>query len=279
MTLARKHELVDELVATYRVSIRDACKVLLLNRATYYYRPHHDDQTVLRMKIRDYATARVTYGYRRIHVLLQREGFHINRKRVYRLYCQDNLNVRHTARRKQVARPRIAVVKESRANEVWAMDFVSDQLFNGKWFRTLTVVDVFTRECLLTHVGQSIKGADVVYALEQMCLQRGTPEAIRVDNGPEFVSKELDLWAYRCGVKLSFSRPGKPTDNPHIESFNGSFREECLQTHWFLSLEDARMKIESWRKDYNEFRPHSSLGYKTPAEFASMAFGPTSLSG
>jgi len=159
------------------------------------------------------------------------------------------------------------------------MDFVADQLFNGKWFRTLTLVDVFTRECLLTHVGQSIKGTDVVYALEQVCSRRGTPQTIRVDNGPEFVSKELDLWAYHCGVKLSFSRPGKPTDNPHIESFNGSFREECLQTHWFLSLEDARMKIESWRKDYNEFRPHSSLGYKTPAEFASLACGPTSLSG
>ena len=231
------------------------------------------------MKIRDYATARVTYGYRRIHVLLQREGFHINRKRVYRLYCQENLNVRHTARRKQVVRPRIAVVKESWANEVWAMDFVADQLFNGTWFRTLTVVDVFTRECLLTHVGQSIKGMDVVYALEQMCLQRGTPETIRVDNGPEFVSKELDFWAYRNGVKLCFSRPGKPTDNPHIESFNGIFREECLQTHWFLSLEDAKIKIEAWRKDYNEFRPHSSLGYKTPAEFASLAFGPLSLSG
>jgi putative transposase len=279
MTLARKHELVDELVATYRVSIRDACKVLLLNRATYYYKPHPDNQEVLRMKIRDYATARVTYGYRRIHVLLQREGFHINRKRVYRLYCQENLNVRHTARRKQVVRPRIAVVKESRANEVWAMDFVADQLFNGTWFRTLTVVDVFTRECLLTHVGQSIKGMDVVYALEQRCLQRGTPETIRVDNGPEFVSKELDFWAYLNGVKLCFSRPGKPTDNPHIESFNGSFREECLQTHWFLSLKDAKIKIEAWRKDYNEFRPHSSLGYKTPAEFASLAFGPLSLSG
>lgn len=271
--------MVDELVTSYRVSIRTACKALAMNRATYYYKPHGDDQALLRMKIRDYATSRVTYGYRRIHVLLQREGINVNHKRVYRLYCLENLNVRLPSRRKRVARPRIGILKESRANEVWAMDFVADQLFNGKWFRTLTLVDVFTRECLLTHVGQSIKGTDVVYALEQVCSQRGTPETIRVDNGPEFVSKELDLWAYRCGVKLSFSRPGKPTDNPHIESFNGSFREECLQTHWFLSLEDATMKIESWRKDYNEFRPHSSLGYKTPAEFASLACGPTSLSG
>lgn len=231
------------------------------------------------MKIRDYATARVKYGYRRIHVLLQREGLKINRKRVYRLYCLENLNVRLKSRRKQVSRPRIELVKESRANEVWAMDFVSDQLFNGTWFRTLTIVDVFTRECLATHVGQSLKGVDVVYALERICSERGTPESIRVDNGPEFVSKELDLWAYHCGVKLSFSRPGKPTDNPHIESFNGSLREECLQTHWFLSLEDAKIKIETWRRDYNEFRPHSSLGYRTPKEFASLESGSNSLSG
>lgn len=217
-------------MTSYRVSIRIACKALALNRATYYYKPHRDDQALLRMKIRDYATSRVRYGYRRIHVLLQREGIKVNHKRVYRLYCLENLNERLKARRKQVARPRRALVKMCQANEVWAMDFVADQLFNGKWFRTLTVVDVFTRECLLTHVGQSIKGTDVVYALEQLCSQRGTPETIRVDNGPEFVSKELDLWAYRCKVKLSFSRPGKPTDNPHIESFNGSFREECLQT-------------------------------------------------
>ena len=159
------------------------------------------------------------------------------------------------------------------------MDFVADQLFNGKWFRTLTVVDVFTRECLLLHVGQSIKGIDVVNAPAQLCAVHGKPESIQVDNGPEFVSRELDLWAYQQGISLVFSRPGKPTDNAYIESFNGSFREECLQTHWFLSLEDATMKIESWRKDYNEFRPHSALGYKTPAEFASLACGPNSPSG
>jgi len=156
------------------------------------------------MKIRDYATARVKYGYRRIHVLLQREGLKINRKRVYRHYCLENLR-----------------------------KFVT-------------------------------------------C---STLESIRVDNGPEFVLKELDLWAYHCGVKLSFSRPGKPTDSPHIESFNGSFREECLQTHWFLSLEDAKIKIETRRRDYNEFRPDSSLGYRTPKEFASLESGSNSLSG
>lgn len=207
LTLTRKHELADNLVATYRVSIRAACKVLLLNRATYYYKAHPDYQALLRMKIRDYATARVRYDYRRIHVRLQREGLKINRKRVYRLYCLENLNVQLKSRRKQVARPRIELIKESRANEVWAMDFVSDQLFNGKWFRTLTVVDGFTRECLCTHIGQSMKGTDVVHALERLCIHREKPSTIRVDNGPEFVSKELDLWAYQKGIGFGFSHP------------------------------------------------------------------------
>ena len=136
------------MVAKYRVSIRTACNVLAMNRSSYYYKGHRDEQTELRMKIKDYATSRVRYGYRRIHVLLQREGLKVNRKRIYRLYCLENLNVRLAPRRKQVSRPRIEPVKESRANEVWAMDFVSDQLYDGKWFRTLTLVDVFTRECL-----------------------------------------------------------------------------------------------------------------------------------
>lgn len=166
--------MVDSLVAIYRVSIRTACEVLSMNRSSYYYKAHPDEQTALRMKIRDYATSRVRYGYRRIHVLLQREGLKVNRKRVYRLYCLENLNVRLKPRRKRTSQPRIEHVKESRPNEVWAMDFVADQLFNGKWFRTLTLVDVFTRECLLTHVGQSIKGHDVVQALERICARRET---------------------------------------------------------------------------------------------------------
>jgi putative transposase len=242
--------------------------VVCLCRATYYKLPHRDDQIMLRMKIRDYAAARVRYGYLRIYILLRREGLVINKKRVYRLYCLENLNIRHKPKRKIVSVPRIEVQKESRLNESWAMDFVSDQLYNGKRFRALTMVDTFSRECLAIHVGQAIQGTDVVNVLETLQATRGKPEYIRVDNGPEFVSKSLDLWAYQEGVRLQFSRPGKPTDNAYIESFNGSFRDECLQTHWFLSLEDAKEKIETWRRDYNEYRSHSSLGNKTPLEFA-----------
>jgi putative transposase len=155
-----------------------------------------------------------------------------------------------------------------RANEHWSMDFMADQLFNGQQFRILTLVDNFSRESLAIRVGQRLSGDDLVRTLEHVTQQRGLPKNIRVDNGPEFISKSLDLWAYWNKVELAFSRPGKPTDNAFIESFNGKFREECLNEHWFLSLADAQQKSDEWRQDYNERRPHSSLGDVPPAEFA-----------
>lgn len=148
------------------------------------------------------------------------------------------------------------------------MDFVSDALFDGRKFRALTIVDNFSRECLAIVVGQSLKGSNVVEALKQIQLTRSlTPKRIQTDNGSEFISKEVDQWAYENKVTMDYSRPGKPTDNPFIESFNGSFRDECLNAHWFLSLQDATEKIEAWRIEYNQFRPHSSLNDMTPAEF------------
>jgi len=220
------------------------------------------------MKIRDFAASHVRYGYLRIHVLLRREGIKISKNRVYRLYCLEGLNLRRKMKRKRASSPRIEVQSEGRPNESWAMDFVSDQLFDGKRFRCLTMIDCFTRECLAIEVDRSIRGGHVVEILDRLKVTRGLPQFIRVDNGPEFISKALDCWAYTEGVKLHFSRPEKPIDNALIESFNGSFRDESLQTSRFLSLGDAKEKIERWRKDYNEFRPHSSLAYKTPSEFA-----------
>jgi putative transposase len=253
----------------YRVGIKRGCEVVRLNRASYYYVPRRDPQLLLRMKIRDYAATHVRYGYLRIHVLLRREGLKVSKNRVYRLYCLEGLNLRRKyKRRKVVTAPRIVPQRESHPNESWAMDFVSDQLFNGKRFRNLTMLDSYTRECLAIHVDRSIQGTDVAEVLDRLKVSRGLPEYLRIDNGPEFISKALDLWAYQEGVRLHFSRPGRPTDNALIESFNGSFRDECLQTNWFLSVEDARQKIEQWRTDYNEFRPHSSLENKTPSEFA-----------
>jgi len=221
------------------------------------------------MRIREIAKTRVKFGYRRIHILLKREGWKINHKCVHRIYKEEGLNLRAKGGRKKLGVPRQPMAgMPARANECWAMDFVSDQLYDGKRFRNLTLIDVFTRECLDIYSDKSITGEKVVSVLDDIIAVRGRPEKIKVDNGPEFISNALDAWAYFGKVDLDFSRPGKPTDNPHIESFNGTFRNECLNANWFMSLEDAKEKIEGWKIDYNEIRPHSSLAYLTPAEFA-----------
>ena len=252
--------LVDE----YRVSIRRACKVVCFRRQTWYYRAIQRDDDALRSRINEIAASRVRYGFWRIFTLLRREGWKDNHKRVYRIYCEEQLNLRSKRpKRNKAAAHRQDYPSVSKIDECWSMDFVADQLFDGRRFRALTVVDNYSRQCPLIYVGQSIKGEDVVVQLSQL---NRIPGRIKVDNGSEFISKALDKWAYENGVVLDFSRPGKPTDNPFIESFNGSFRDECLNVHWFLSLEDARQKIEIWRQDYNEFRPHSSLGGIPPNE-------------
>ncbi len=206
------------------------------------------------------------YGYRRIHVLLRREGWVVNAKRVNRLYREMGLQLRNKSPKRKVK----AKLREGRSapvgsNDVWAMDFVHDQLYDGRKIRILTVIDAFTRYVPAIDVRERYTGADVVTTLEAVCRETGYPKSIRVDQGPEFVSKDLDLWAYARGVELDFSRPGKPTDNAFIESLNGKFRAECLSAHWFLSLADARRKCERWRRDYNDVRPHSAIGYETPA--------------
>jgi putative transposase len=224
------------------------------------------------MRIRDLARTRVRYGYFRIYILLRREGWRVNHKRVYRLYREDGLSLRHKRPRRHVsAAHRERQPAAVRPNERWSMDFVSDALFNGRRLRALTVVDAFTREALAIEVDQGIKGEQVVAVLARLTLARGAPATIKVDNGPEFISKVLDRWAYEHGVTLDFSRPGKPTDNALVESFNGRLRDECLNANWFLSLTDARSKIETWRRQYNESRPHTALGWLTPQEFALAA--------
>ena len=257
---------------TFEVSERRACRVTKLHRVTLRYQPTRDEQAFLRMRIKDIAAVRVRYGYKRVHVLLKREGWEINHKRVYRLYKAEGLNLRHKSKRKTASQARLpSPDAPSRKNECWAMDFVSDQLYNGKKFRSLTLIDTYTRECLAIHADKGIKGEHVATVLDALKSSRGLPKRIKVDNGPEFISRALDTWAYLNKVHLDYSRPGRPTDNPHIESFNGSFRDECLNVNWFLSLEDAREKIERWRLDYNEYRPHSGLTHLTPAEYAAAA--------
>lgn len=239
-----------------------------LRHATYYYQARPRDDRAERKRIREIAETRVRYGAQRIHILLRREGWHINHKKTYRIYCEEGLNLRRKRPRRRVAAAHRAERPEaSTVNACWSMDFVADQLFNGQKIRALTVVDNFSRESLAITVDNALKAADVVATMEHLKATRGLPRRIRVDNGSEFISHVLDHWAYEHGVMLDFSRPGKPTDNAFIESFNGSFRDECLNVHWFLSLGDAQEKIEHWRQDYNEFRPHSSLGNLTPCEF------------
>jgi putative transposase len=209
----------------------------------------------------------VRYGYRRIHTLLQREGWGVNHKRVYRLYCLEGLQMRRKPSRRRVsAKLRKDRTDAIRPNQCWSMDFMADELFDGRRLRLLTIVDNFSRVSPFIGVGLRYPGYDVVTALNLAVAQYGVPECLRVDNGPEFISKEVDLWAYAHGVVLNFSRPGKPTDNAFIESFNSRLRQECLNEHWFLSLEDATEKIEAWRIHYNEQRPHSSLKYRSPLE-------------
>ena len=244
-----------------------------MHRSNYYYKPKKDDQLALRLRINEIAVTRVRYGYQRIYILLRREGWLINHKRVHRLYKLEGLNLRQKRPKRRVSSAnRILFPELTNKDECWSMDFVADQLFNGRRIRALTIVDNYSRECLNITAGHSLKGEDVVNV---MCYIRSslgrTPQRIKVDNGSEFISKALDKWAYENKVTLDFSRPGKPTDNAFIESFNGSFRDECLNTHWFMSLEDAREKIEAWRVDYNEFRPHSSLNNMTPNEFVNSS--------
>ena len=260
---------MTDLEKSFGVSERRACEVLCIGRSTHRYRRRADYQAALRMRIKEIAAVRVRYGYKRIHVLLQREGWGVNHKQVYRIYCEEGLNLgRKRPRKRPSENFRVARQEARSINDCWSMDFASDSFFNGRRFRVLTVVDIFSRECLGIEVDQGIKGDDVVNMLDYIKSFRGAPKVIRCDNGPEFVSKVLDQWAYENKVTVDFSRPGKPTDNAFAESFIGSFRDECLNTNWFLSLEDARDKIEAWRMDYNEYRPHSSLDYKTPRDFA-----------
>jgi putative transposase len=197
------------------------------------------------MRLKELAAARVRYGYRRLHILLRREGWQINAKRVYRLYCEENLGLRtRTPRRRVSCRTRVGRPEPEQINDCWAMDFMADELFDGRRIRVLTIVDHFSRESLALEVGQWFRGQDVARVLTRIGSERGLPMTIRVDNGSEFTSKALDQWAYANGVALDFSRPGKPTDNALIESFNGRLRAECLNENWSLSLEDAEEKID-----------------------------------
>ena len=266
MTPARGREMINLVRSAFQVSIRRACKAVPACRATYHYRSRRPEQAPLRKRIREIAETRMRYGYRRITVLLRREGWHVNVKRVHRLYRLEGLQMRlKPPRRRVTARLRDDRSDATGPNQVWAMDWMYDELFDGRRLWVLTVVDTWSRVCPVMRVCRSATAMEVIAALEEAGQRIGLPTTMRVDQGSQFTSKELDLWAYSNGITLDFSRPGKPTDNAYAESFNASVRLECLLgQHWFLDLDDAREKVEEWRIEYNEVRPHSAIGDRTP---------------
>ena len=231
------------------------------------YRSRRAPQEALRQRLRELALIRLRWGYRRLHRVLTREGLRVNVKRVYRLYREEGLAVRRR-KRKRVAVARHPMLVPTRLNECWAMDFMSDVLSSGRRYRVFNVVDVLSREALAAEVDTSLPAARVIRALEEIAILRGYPARITLDNGPEFRGMALDTWAYEHGVVLDFIQPGKPIQNSVVESYNGRMRDELLNLHWWRSIGEARDAIDAYRQDFNEARPHSGLGHKTPSEFA-----------
>jgi putative transposase len=237
------------------------------------YQSRRDPQEALRIRLRELAASRVRFGYRRLTVLLRRDGWHVNAKRIYRLYTEEGLTVRTKVRVRAAWRSRVPLAVATMPNHRWSMDFMSERVADGRWFRILTVVDQFTRECLCLWAEQSVTGEKVARALEPIVCQRGAPHSITVDNGSEFASRAMDAWAYRHGIQLDFIRPGKPVENGFIESFNGRLRDECLTVEVFFTLQDVQEKLAQWQADYNLLRPHSALQDQAPATFAADGVG------
>lgn len=271
MSADARREAARYLQKSYQVSERRAGQLLWLSNSSLRYRSRRPTTEELRQRLRELAAERPRYGYQRLWVLLRREGWPVNHKRIYRLYCEEGLKLRKRRRRARAQVERVPLSKPSKADERYSMDFMRDTLADGRVFRTLNIVDDYTRECLAIEVDTSLPDVRVVRVLERLAAMGRQPLHIVVDNGPEFASKAVDQWAARCGVHLRFIDPGKPIQNAFVESFNGKFRDECLSQHWFISLEEARDVSEAWRVDYNERRPHQSLQYRTPVEFAKQS--------
>jgi putative transposase len=253
----------------FQMSERRACKLVDLDRSSYQYNPRPDHNAQLREELVLLARHRPRYGYRRLHALLTRQGQNTSVQRVYRVYKQEGLAVRRL-RRKRLCRPVAQTPNLWQANQQWSLDFVSDALATGRGIRVLTVVDAFTRECLALETDTSLSSQRVTRALEQIIERRGQPQTIKCDNGPELTSRHFLSWCEERRIQLVHIQPGKPSQNGHVESFNGKFRDECLNASWFRNLSDARTKITKWKGEYNGDRPHSSLGYRTPNEFAEV---------
>jgi putative transposase len=260
--------MVAEVLANHHLSQRRACGLIGITRRAFRDQPRPDRDQQLRQRLRALAEMHHRWGSPMLQRVLRREGVEANHKRIERLYREEGLSLRRRRGRKRLSHLRVAREQPPNINHTWAVDFVHDALSDGRRFRALTVIDEFSRESLAIEVDASLPGTRVTRVLQRLCELRAIPTIIRSDNGPEFRGRVMDEWAYSCGVRLQFIEPGKPIQNAFIESFNSRLRDECLNEQVFLSLDDARSKIEQWRNQYNRPRPHSSLGYLAPEEFA-----------
>lgn len=269
MSPQARREAVGMLMTERAMGVTRACGLVGISRSVFRYESKRAEANVqLTARLAALAAEKRRYGYRRLHVLIRREGHVVNWKRLYRLYRDAGLAVRRRKRKRIGPVERRPLPKPTMPNVSWSMDFVSDGLANGRRLRCLTIVDDCTRECLAIEVDTSLPGTRVAATLDRLAELRGLPQSITVDHGPEFEGQVLDAWAYAQGVRLAFIRPGKPVENAYIESFNGRLRDECLNEHWFMNMAHARSVIERWRLEYNTERPHSALGYLTPAQYA-----------
>lgn len=273
----KRKALARYFIKAFEMSSRRACRLAGLWRSTWEYRSRRVEPAGLRRRIKELASERPRFGYPRLHVLLRREGHVFNRKRIYRIYREEGLQLRRKKRKRVAAAPRRAMPIPDRPHKRWSMDFMSDSLRTGQRMRTLNVVDDCTRICTAITVDTSITGERVARTLDEATAVYGQPKGIVVDNGPEFISRVLDEWAYSRGIELHFIQPGKPNQNAFVESFNGKMRDECLNQHAFDDLADARNKIEAWRRDYNACRPHESLGWRSPEEYAASVTSGSAL--
>jgi putative transposase len=262
-------------VKTFHISERRACGLLGVGRSSCRYRAKPDRDEALREQLIELAHQRPRFGYRRLGVLLSREGQCVNHKRLFRVYRAAGLSVKRN-RRKKLVRTGVSQPVLTAPNDEWSLDFVSDGLASGRTMRVLTVVDNFTRECLALEVDTSFASERVTRVLDAAIDQRGRPKALRMDNGPELTSRHFLAWCMERKITTNYIQPGKPVQNSHIESFNGRFRDECLNASWFRNLFEARHRIANWREDYNGARPHSGLAYRTPGEFAAQWQRPSS---
>lgn len=269
-------QVVAYVTAHHGYSERRACALTRQHRSTQRKPSIRDPRLELRQRMREIVQTRIRYGYRRVQVMLRREGWAVSKNLVYRLYREEGLVLRSKRpRRRKMVVHREERFEPKRPNEVWSLDFIHDQLSNGDKFRALTIVDVFSREALAIEVGHRLRGEHVVDVMNRLVRTRGAPKYLFADNGAEFTGHLVDLWAYHHTVRIDFSRPGKPTDNAFIETFNGYLRDECLNIHWFETLAEARRLIEAWRIEYNESRPHMALGNIPPSEYALRAVSST----